>query len=149
MLLIDGHNLIGRTPGFSLSDEEGGREGVLRRISAAKGNTARVVVFFDGDRPGAAREERFGGVRVVYSGAGRSADDEILRRLQTGNPRGDTVVTSDGALARRAKALGARIETCEAFWGRLERRPSSSPSEKPEPAADEAERWLEEFKRRP
>ncbi|MBI5442352.1 MAG: NYN domain-containing protein [Deltaproteobacteria bacterium] len=149
MLLIDGHNLIGRVPGFSLSDEEAGREAVLRRIGASKAaGSGQVIVFFDGDRPGGAREERFGGVRVVYPAAGRSADEEILRRLGAGNPRGSTVVTSDGGLAARARALGAAVESCEAFWARIQRRPRGPAPEKPETDPGEVERWLEEFAKR-
>ena len=66
MLLVDGHNLIGRTPGLSLSREESSREQVLQRVAAAKGSGGeRVVVVFDGNRPGSAKEQGFGGVRVV------------------------------------------------------------------------------------
>ena len=74
MLLVDGHNVIGRARGLSLSDEERSREELLRRIAAAKGSGGeRVVVFFDGDRPQGSRES-FGGLAVVYAPANRTAD---------------------------------------------------------------------------
>lgn len=150
MLLVDGHNLIGRAPGLSLGDEAGSREALLRRLAAFRsGRREALTVFFDGPRPGAAAEQRFGGLGVVYSGAGATADDEILRRLDRGNPRAATVVTSDRALADQARGRGARVESCEAFLGRLEaRRAGPAPAEKPRAEPGEVDRWLDLFTRR-
>jgi predicted RNA-binding protein with PIN domain len=147
MLLVDGHNLIGRTPGLSLSREEASRQQVLRRVAAAKGSGGeRVVVVFDGNRPGAPKEERFGGLRVVYAPAGRSADDEILRRIRGGNPRTVTVITSDRPLAARAQALGAGWESCEAFGRRLhKRRRPCAPVDQPAVDPGEVDEWLAVF----
>lgn len=147
MLLIDGHNLIGRTPGLSLSREEESREQVLRRVAAAKGSGGeRVVVVFDGNRPGSAKEQGFGGVRVVFAAAGRSADDEIVRRVEGRNPRTVTVVTSDRQLGERVLSLGARWEGCEAFWARLDkRRAAPVPVEKPVAGPGEVDEWLQVF----
>lgn len=150
MILVDGHNLIGRTPGLSFGDEPGAREGLLRWLAARKGSGREaVVVVFDGNRPGAAGEERFGGVRVVYAPAGRSADDEILRRLASGQASGAMVVTSDRELSGRARGLGARVETCEAFRGRVgpgPRRPD--PDAKPAGGPAEVAEWLDLFRSR-
>lgn len=147
MLLVDGHNLIGRTPCLDLSQEESSREQVLRRVAAAKGSGGeRVVVVFDGNRPGSAKEQGFGGVRVVYAPAGRSADDEILRRVEGSNPRTVTVVTSDRPLADRARELGARWESCEVFWTRLHKhRAPSDATDKPVADPDEVDEWLAVF----
>lgn len=148
MLLIDGHNLIGRTPDLSLQREEEAREAVLRRVAAAKGSGGeRVVVVFDGNRPGSAKESRFGGIRVVFSPAGRTADEEILRRLGKTNPRTTRVVTSDRDLAARALGLGAAVVSCEAFLGRLAKRtrPGEPTAEKPEAGPAEVEAWIEAF----
>lgn len=151
MLLLDGHNLIGRTPGLSLEREDEARELLLRRIGAAKGSGRRqVVVVFDGNRPGSAKESAFGGLRVVYSPAGRSADDEILRRVgEARRGQATVVVTSDRQLAQRARDLGAQIESCESFLSRLERAAAagrSSPRQPPPLAPDEVEAWLRAFR---
>jgi predicted RNA-binding protein with PIN domain len=146
VLFVDGHNLIGRAPGLSLSREAEAREKLLQRIGARRGNKDEtVVVVFDGDRPGSAKESRFGAVHVVYAPAGRTADEEILRRLGSGNPRGATVVTSDRQLAGRALGLGARVESCESFLHRLGGRRRSAGSEKPEVVPGEVEEWLRAF----
>jgi predicted RNA-binding protein with PIN domain len=149
VILVDGHNLLGRWPGLSFADEEAGREELLRRLGGALGSGRRaVVVVFDGNRPGAATEARFGGLRVVSAPAGRSADDEILRRLGRGNPRAASVVTSDRELAAKARALGAQVESCEAFRERLFRRPAGAEPEKPEGSPGEVEEWLAVFRGR-
>ena len=149
MLLIDGHNLIGRSPSLSLEDEERSREALLRRVAAAQaGRREPVAVVFDGDRPGAAKETRFGGLTVVYAPAGRPADDEILRRLAASNPRAATVVTSDRDLGRRARQLGARVVSCEEFLERMAkpRGPRPPRDGKPDGGADEVDQWLELFR---
>jgi predicted RNA-binding protein with PIN domain len=150
VILIDGHNLLGRSPGLSLSDEAQGREALLRRLGAAKGSgREEVAVVFDGNRPGAAQEDRFGGLRIVYSPAGRTADEEILRRLGKGNPRDATVVTSDRSLAAQARAMGARAESCEAFLTRIgPRSRPDEPESKPQPSPAEVETWLALFRER-
>ncbi|MEW6487456.1 MAG: NYN domain-containing protein [Thermodesulfobacteriota bacterium] len=151
MLLLDGHNLIGRTPGLSLDREDEAREFLLRRIGAARGSGRRqVVVVFDGNRPGSAKEGAFGGLRVVYSPEGRSADEEILRRVARGHRGQATVVTSDRQLAQRALDLGAGVESCESFLSRLERdaavRRESAPSAAACLAPSEVEAWLQVFR---
>lgn len=151
MLLLDGHNLIGRTPGLSLEREEEGREILLRRVGAAWGSGRRqVVVIFDGNRPGSAKETAFGGLRVVYSPEGRSADEEILRRVARSRRGQATVVTSDRRLAQRALDLGAGVESCESFLSRLERdaagRGERAPPPSPSLAPDEVEAWLQMFR---
>lgn len=145
MFLIDGHNLLGRTPGLSLSREEEGREEIVRALGARGGKGGRrTVVVFDGNRPGAAREERVGGLTVVYSPAGRSADDEILRRAGAADPRGVTVVTSDLGLAQRAKWAGCQVESCECYRKRLAPRRAPVP-DKPEAAPGDVDEWLAAF----
>jgi predicted RNA-binding protein with PIN domain len=148
VLLVDGHNLIGHTPGLSLEREEEGREQVLRRLAAQVGR-GRVVVVFDGDRPGAAHEDRFGGVEVVFSPRGRTADDELISRVAAAGPRNATVVTSDRELAQRAGWLGARVVSCEDFLRRPARarrgRPARPEAEPPVPE-EEVESWLRTFR---
>jgi predicted RNA-binding protein with PIN domain len=148
MLIVDGHNLIGRSGSLRLSDEARSREELLRRIAARKGAGGEaVVVVFDGTRPETRGAEKFGGVRVLYSSAGRTADEEIIRRVDAGNPREITVVTSDRELADRVRARGARVLGSEAFWGKLTQAvsPDASDPAKPAPSPDDAEHWLKMF----
>ena len=151
MLLVDGHNVIGRALKLSLDREEEGREELLRRIGAARGSGGEVVVVvFDGKGP-SATEKRLGAVRVVFAPASRSADEEILRRLSSGNARAGTVVTSDRELGRRARQLGACVEASEAFWQRIRAgrrvRDLKAETAKPEPTAEDVDDFLELFRK--
>ncbi len=146
MVLIDGHNLMGRTPGLSLADEERSRAVLVERLAAwASGRREPVLAVFDGNRAGGAHAERVGALGVVYAPAGRSADDEILRRLERGNPRTVTVVTSDRGLARAARSRGARVLTCEQLLERMASRARGRPGPEPAAAPDEVEYWLRKF----
>ena len=60
-LLIDGHNLIGQTPGLSLADPNDEQKLIvmLRRYAARK--QARIVVIFDSGNPGGKSKELSGG----------------------------------------------------------------------------------------
>jgi uncharacterized protein len=149
VLLLDGHNVIGRVPGLSLEREEEAREQLLRRVAAVKGSGGRrVIVVFDGNRPGAAKESAFGGIRVVFSPQGRTADEEILRRVGQGRPAEVTVVTSDRVLADRVRSLGARVETAEAFLARLRPRTRGRADTTSEVTVspEEVEAWLQAFR---
>jgi len=148
VIVVDGHNLIGRGLRIPLSREEEGRGRVIERLSAwASSRRERVTVVFDGDRAGDAQAGRVGALRVIYAPSARTADDEILRLLRRSNPRSALVVTSDRRLAVRVRGLGGRVETAEAFWERVRpRRPGAPDPEKPEPAAEEVEEWLRVFR---
>lgn len=83
-----------------------------------------VAVVLDGDPIDAlAGGEEPGGeraVEVVFAGRGRTADDEIIRRVAADpDPASSTVVTSDGALARAVESHGARLLGSGAFRRRL------------------------------
>jgi predicted RNA-binding protein with PIN domain len=149
MILVDGHNLIGRSRRLSLDEEEASREELLRRIGAVKSHKGEaVVVVFDGNRPRGNRGEKAGSVAVFYTPSGHSADEEIIRRVDSAkSPHTVTVVTSDLGLAARAKARGARTCPCERFWETLTRPKNSAPKkEKPDPSAKDAAHWLEMFR---
>ncbi len=90
----------------------------LEEWTAATGEP--VTVVFDGDGPPelAGRE---GAVEVVFVGRGRTADDEIARRVAADpDPGFLVVVTSDGELAQRVEAHGARRLGAGTFRRRLE-----------------------------
>ena len=147
MVLIDAHNLMGRTPGLSLADEERSRAVLAERLAAwASGRREAVVAVFDGNRAGGVHAERVGALEVVYTPAGRTADDEILRRLERGNPRTMTVVTSDRGLARAARARGARVLGCGELLERMDRRARGRSGPEPAPPPDDVEYWLRKFR---
>jgi predicted RNA-binding protein with PIN domain len=136
--LIDASNL-----GGVLDGARGARD--AERIVAFLVDWARTrgraVAVFDGvAQPRVA--ERYGALEVVWSGAGRAADEEIVRRAAN-RPRDWIVISDDRELRRRCRDLGARVETARAFAHRLERprRAAVEGGEKPSPSAEDVERW--------
>jgi hypothetical protein len=135
--LVDGDNLLGTWPGRPRSDAaKRALAFELDRLAARL--RRRVVVVFDGTAPGGADL----GPDVRFSGAGRTADDVLLAFLRADpDPRGWVVATSDRSLGDRCRALGARVERCDRFRGRL--APVAG-AEKPE-REENVDAWLREF----
>ena len=106
--LIDGHNLIARTPGLSLSDpdDEAKLVRLLRRWTAAD-LRRKVTVIFDAGLPaGEAKHLSGGGVKAVFAPNNSSADAVIIRRIEAiGNPPEYVIVTSDNAVAAASLSL--------------------------------------------
>ncbi|MGE0638857.1 MAG: NYN domain-containing protein, partial [Thermoanaerobaculia bacterium] len=114
--LVDGSNLGGR-----LAGQAGARDaaGVVRRILPwSRERREEVLVVFDGP-PRADVADRYGPLRVVWSG-GRSADDRIVELVKA-DPARWAVVTADRELAGRCRAEGARVVPADEFAARSSR----------------------------
>jgi predicted RNA-binding protein with PIN domain len=125
-IVIDGYNLIRRSPRFSLLDRrdmEEGREALLTTLAAyrrIKGH--RITVVFDGwERGGMSEQVKLAsGLQVVFTRRGEQADQAILRFVERA-PSGAVVVTSDRALADGVARTGAVTLSAEEFHERLDR----------------------------
>src|SRR5574337_83386 len=125
-IVIDGYNLIRRSPRLALLDRrdmEEGRRALLTAVAAyrrLKGH--RITVVFDGWERGGISEQvsLTGGVQVVFTRRGERADQAIVRWVGKA-PSGAVVVTSDRALADEAARTGASAITAEEFHERLDR----------------------------
>ena len=120
ILLLDGHNIIGKLPRVfeqGLSSRQSGkyaREKLKNRIDIATRNTQiEVILFFDS--PEFSEDIMRKGFKVVYSGGGTKkdrADEKILNHLKAiQNKSGQTqkiLVTDDRDL--RAEALKAEAK---------------------------------------
>lgn len=154
--LIDGHNLIARTPGLSLSDpdDEAQLVRLLRRWTTAD-QRRKVTVIFDAGLPaGEARHLSGGGVRTVFAPNNSSADAVLINRIEAiGNPPEFVVVTSDGAIAAAAARRRVAVQRSETFAAAMiaDRQFSSGDAAQPQrpdaPAmsADEMQEWLALF----
>lgn len=134
--IIDGDNLLGNWPGRKRSNAE--RRRLTHEVARlARGERRRLVLVFDGPAP-----TRPLGPDVHFAGHGRSADELILDLLRREKDRrGWVVVTEDRPLADQCRYLGARVERCARFRGRLTR---VGESEKPE-VVDDVDHWLRLF----
>ncbi len=152
-LLIDGHNLIGRLPGLTLSDpdDEAKLVALLKRYRAR--HKRAIVVVFDGGLPaGRSRDLSSAGVEVIFARVGRTADGVIKERIRASRAPGMlTVVTSDNDVQRVARACRAQVQDSGDFAAGLQRElaPGESLREVRDVALgpDEVEEWEELFKR--
>lgn len=123
-LLVDGNNVVGSRPDGWWRDRPGATRRLVDALQAFARRTGdEVTVVFDGrpltDLPEGAHD----GVRVAYARrAGRDAgDDRIVEEITNDeDPAALVVVTSDRALAERARALHAQVEGASALIRELE-----------------------------
>jgi predicted RNA-binding protein with PIN domain len=146
--LIDGHNLIGQTPGLRLDDPDDEQ----KLIELLRNYLARVrkkgAVIFDRGLPGGAAKWSSAALEVRFAPAPKTADDLILERLRREkNPRGLTVVTSDRDVANAARHVGASVKDSAVFAREMLAPPPASRQKESGLSAAEVEAWEEEFKR--
>ena len=128
MGVVDGNNVMGQRVGWH-RDKPGAQRRLgeeVERFARRENEPHRLV--FDAPPPGGVPGE--GGVPeegsvplfgVLYARRGSSADELILERLyRHGDDEQVCVVTSDRALARQARVLGARVVSSGEFRRRLE-----------------------------
>jgi predicted RNA-binding protein with PIN domain len=158
LILVDGYNLILRTPSLKPGPDRTlreSREKLVNLLSWAVGSgDARFVVVFDGAEA-RGEDERGGRVEVRYSRPPSKADD-LIRALveeRVGRVERLTVVTSDLAVARHARAMGADIALADLFvasvLGPLGGAAAEAPEKPTTLSRRELEEWAEIFRRRP
>lgn len=136
--IVDGDNLLGAWPGRKRSDAER-RLLVHEAGRRAAQERRRIVLVFDGCSPTPYPP----GSDVLFSGAGKEADDVILSFLRRQEDRaGWTVVTNDRRLADQSRWLGARIERCDLFRAWLGQTASEEKPGRP----DDVDYWLGVFR---
>lgn len=153
--LIDGHNLIGHFPGLRLDDPQDEQKLLERLHVFAQRKRHQIAVVFD---PGlyyvSPQASPYADVQAIWCRPGKSADEEILRRLaKAARPREITVVTSDVSLAGQARRMGANVVSAEQFVQMMQAPAPAQPAneeEKPEPSltSEEIEEWRALFARR-
>jgi predicted RNA-binding protein with PIN domain len=114
---IDGYNLMFRSSRES-EDFSAQRASTIRSLQKqAQQLRLSVTVIFDAYQ---IAEESLpshsGALKIIYTSAGETADEWILSAIDSSSrPSNITVVTSDGALATRARQAGAKTISTEAF----------------------------------
>jgi len=120
LVLVDGYNVTKHPAGFpdrGLEDQRTLLLDLCRRLARRFG--AEVTVVFDGGTVGPIPTRLpLGPVEVVFTDAGRTADDEIVARTNATPPeRPVVVVTSDNELRSRVATLGATVTRSPALLG--------------------------------
>jgi len=154
--IIDGNNLIGCAPDFSLSDPEarGKMISLVRKFQESK-NT-KVTLVFDGEPQGSELHNPINSkLLVIYPRYGLTADDEIKRILENYQHVKETVlVTTDRELKTFAKEKGVRTVNSIEFYYTL-KKAFVSQGRKEETlkrvnnrvSQNEVEQWLKIFKK--
>jgi len=137
MIVVDGHNLIPKIPGLSLSDldDEQSLIDLLQRYarqgrSAKGGASKRIEVFFDRAPVGKAGVRSYGSLAAHFVQEGKTAD-EAIRQFLSGvgkSARNVTVVSSDRQVQANARALHASVLSSEDFARQLAALPAQSDS---------------------
>ena len=122
-LVVDGMNVIGSRPDGWWRDRPGARRALVAELAAVAAEGEVTVVFDGRPTPGEADAATALGVGVEFAPGGpNAADDRIVAMLGAEpDPASVTVVTSDAALATRARALGATVQSVGAFRRMLDR----------------------------
>jgi predicted RNA-binding protein with PIN domain len=120
LVLVDGYNVTKHPQGFpdrGLEDQRTLLLDLCRRLARRFG--AGITVVFDGGTVGPIPTRLgLGPVEVVFTDAGRTADDEIVARTNAAPPeRPVVVVTSDNELRSRVATLGATVTRSPALLG--------------------------------
>ena len=129
-ILIDGYNLIRQSSAFRRFDRlslEAGRKALVQSLATYKKQTRhRVTVVFDAWESGFLTEERdrHGGINILYSRRGETADD-LIKRMIENRKEEFVVVTSDRAIADFASHRGVAAIASPVFESRLERAASA------------------------
>lgn len=115
-VLVDGYNVTKQhQPGFDLEQQRTWLIQALGNLARSRGVVPTVV--FDGEAAGGQRAGGAGReVTVRFTGAGITADDDIILELESTDDA-IVVVTDDRELAARARASGADVlATHELLW---------------------------------
>jgi hypothetical protein len=124
-VVVDGYNLIRRSPSLSGAEElslEHGREALVERLRHYKRlKRHRITVVFDGADKVTLAEEKTQqkGIGIIYSGQGKSADS-VIKRICRDQGEKVVVVTADGELASYAESCGSVVMASEEFEAKVE-----------------------------
>ena len=153
IVLVDGYNLILRSPALRPGPERNLREArhkLVNLLSWAVGTgDAQFLIVFDGAE-GVSADQQQGRVEVRYARPPRKADDLIrdLVEERVGKDERVTVVTSDLEVARHARAMGADVSLADLFLASLLGAAAPGGPEKPVTLSKkEIEEWAEIFRR--
>lgn len=119
--LIDASNVIGSRPDGWWRDRDGATRRLLDSLREVAAAGEEVTVVLDAGRPEWAGREGSLEVAIAPRRGRDAADDEIARRLHADpDPASVCVVTSDAALAARARERGAQVQSAGTFRRRLD-----------------------------
>ena len=113
--IVDGMNVIGSRPDGWWRDRAGAKRRLAQALVPLAERGDEVTVVFDGGRPRKPIEAPHVSVQFAPGGP-NAADHRIVELLDAdADPETITVVTSDGELAERVQAHGAKVYGARSF----------------------------------
>lgn len=109
-IIIDGYNVIRRTPALANAERhsmQSGREALILQLAARYGsNAAKIAIVFDGAGICETRETRYG-MTILFTQQGMLADDRITSLTAEETRRGNLVIiaTDDQAIRKAMEAF--------------------------------------------
>ena len=152
MILIDGHNLVPKIKGLSLSMLDDEFELIQILSEYARLTRKKLEVYFDNAPIDKAGTRKFGSITAHFVRQGSTADEALILRVRNmgRKARNVKVVSSDQQIIRQVLACQAESITSDAFAKEIERAFTSTPSGgKPDPermSEKDIEQWLSVFK---
>lgn len=152
MILIDGHNLIPKIRGLSLSDENDEEKLIQILSDYCRIKRKTVEVYFDCAPPEYAGMRSYGNVKAHFVRKGITADDMIIHRIRNMGKKAShvKVVSSDQRIQREVHSYSAETISTDEFVKEIEKAFMNTPGGgKPDPSkisASEVETWLNIFK---
>jgi predicted RNA-binding protein with PIN domain len=150
--IIDGHNLIPKIPGLTLTAIDDEMQLVDLLLEFCRRRRKRIDVFFDKAPVGVPRSRNFGAVVARFVREGQTADHAIQKHLDRlgKQARNWTVVSSDKAVQSAARAAHAHYISAEVFAAEMLQALENNP---PDPGAssdanlspEEVDSWLDMF----
>lgn len=142
-IVIDGYNFLHASHGTDHDwmdlDLEAAREAIVNFLATRRRpRREKVTVVFDGSAVGGVRHGQRGGVEIIFSEPGVTADEVICRMAKDSpNPRSFLVVTADREIREYVLALGAKVigprtflVSSEEHHDKRMKRPGAEPPEK-------------------
>lgn len=121
-LIIDGYNVMHAAPEYRVllvDDIDAARARFISDLTSIAHDEGRVTVVFDGGGNPASNgaPHHIGGLAVVFSPAGMTADTVIEALAQRARERGEPamVVTSDGATRDAVRSGTVSVRSAESF----------------------------------
>ena len=149
--LIDGHNLVPKIAGLSLSNPDDELRLIELLQIFCRVRRRQVEVFFDQAPPGSSGQKQSGTVMAHFVRQGRTADEAIAARLdQLGKSAPNwVVVSSDRQVRREARSHRAAILSSEQFaaelYAAVQDEHANPPGGETKLSDQELQEWLKLF----
>ncbi len=123
-IIIDGYNFIRQSGTLALLDArdlQEGREALLKLLTGYKRlKPHAVAVVFDGTEAPIhyQRHDRVGGVEIIFSAPGQTAD-RVIKNMAAKKREKAVIVSSDGEIAAFAESVGATTISSPEFEAKI------------------------------